>query len=45
LKKYGALLISGKVFLSFITVTMPEALAFCGGTLTAGGVFYDWMGH
>ncbi len=24
---------------------MPEALAFCGGTLVAGGVFCDWIGH
>lgn len=24
---------------------MPEALAFCGGALLAGGVFCDWIGH
>jgi len=27
----------------FITVTMPESLAFVGGTLVAGGVFYDFV--
>lgn len=39
------MLIFGKVFFLFIKVTMPEALAFCGGTLVAGGVFCDWIGH
>lgn len=24
---------------------MPESLAFVGGTLAAGGVFYDWIGY
>jgi len=24
---------------------MPEALAFVGGTLVAGGIFCDWIGH